>query len=999
MTEDRPGRWDESDRPLIDGWDLAVSEAPRGESLNGPADRDLSFRIAEPAPPDAPPGPVFQSTRTLVPRPDPARSGLAFPREGQVLGGFRIVGELGRGAFARVYLAEQVELGGRKVALKIAEALGDEPQALARLQHAHIVPIHSIHDDPATGFRLLCMPFVGGANLAQILAEAGARSPTLDQGRSLVEALDLLNAGPATRKGVESPSCVGDSTTNLTKPADGLAREERSPSLVRSLLGRYWVRLPWGSQLEPAGPGQEAVEERNRPARRYLQSHSYVQAAAWITARLAEGLEHAHERGILHRDLKPSNILIAADGTPMLLDFNLAAEADDRQERGDRARLGGTLPYMAPEHLDAFNPMGTTSPEAVDRRSDLYSLGLILWEILGGHHPFDDPPVGNRLIEAVTFMTAERRRGAPSVRESNPMVPPSLDAILAKSLAPEPARRYSRASEFAEDLNRFLDDLPNRFAPEPSPKERLAKWWKRHPQFRGAGPVAATAAFLLLLVGMVSMAVFEGAQTVKARLVRAHFRDNFARCQLLLNTASGPSSHLGRGLEEAERALAPYRVLSDSKWSRAAMVRLLPAEEQTALREEVSELLLLTTRARVASARSRSEPVRRKALLEAVARLSLAERIDPRPSAALFEDRARYLAALGEARQARADRDRASQIPLTSARDYYLAGMAHAGSGAIDQAEAELSRAIAIDPQRFWAWFVLGTCHFDAGRFEAAAGDFSACTLLAPDFAWPHLNRGLALASAGHLASARAEYDRALALSPDFVEALVNRALVCLQSDDPTQAEADLRRAQHLGRREAPLLAARAEALSRLGRRDQAEAEFAEALKIRPDDPAILVARGFSRLTVDPAGSASDFGRVLDRNPRHARASLGMARLRAQDRPEALRLVDSALDADPTLGDARQFRALLRARSGLRSAVADVDLLVATPSPHSFYNASCALAVLAEKTGDSSYLARAVGLLRRAIVLGFPREIASRDPDLLPLRNRPEFRAIVGEGD
>ena len=105
----------------------------------------------------------------------PAARSAAVPRQGDVVGGFVILAELGRGAFARVYLAEEVELGRRLVALKVSKAEGDEPQLLARLQHTHIVPIHSVHDDPETGLRLLCMPYLGGANLAQVLEAADAR--------------------------------------------------------------------------------------------------------------------------------------------------------------------------------------------------------------------------------------------------------------------------------------------------------------------------------------------------------------------------------------------------------------------------------------------------------------------------------------------------------------------------------------------------------------------------------------------------------------------------------------------------------------------------------------------------------------------------------------------------------------------------------------------------------------------------------------------------------
>jgi len=122
-------------------------------------------------------------------------------------------------------------------------------------------------------------------------------------------------------------------------------------------------------------------QDDGQPSRQFLRGASNIQAAVWIVARLAEGLDHAHSRGLLHRDLKPANILIAGDGTPMLLDFNLAAPTDFATEAGPgdqsgepvvhRALLGGTLPYMAPEHLDAFDPEGAASPEAVEERSDL----------------------------------------------------------------------------------------------------------------------------------------------------------------------------------------------------------------------------------------------------------------------------------------------------------------------------------------------------------------------------------------------------------------------------------------------------------------------------------------------------------------------------------------------------------------------------------------------------------------------------------------------------
>src|SRR5262249_28466827 len=160
---------------------------------------------------------------------------------------------------------------------------------------------------------------------------------------------------------------------------------------------------------------------------------------------------------LLHRDLKPSNILLAADGTPMLLDFNLSVEALPQLGLIEvrRAFVGGTLPYMSPEHLDAFNPRGSTAPEAVDERADIYALGLILFEMLASEHPFPEAPPGASLQDAIELLCASRRQ-VPSLKARCPEIPWSLDALVSKCVAFDPAHRYARARDLAEDLRRFL---------------------------------------------------------------------------------------------------------------------------------------------------------------------------------------------------------------------------------------------------------------------------------------------------------------------------------------------------------------------------------------------------------------------------------------------------------------------------------------------------------------------------------------------------------------
>jgi eukaryotic-like serine/threonine-protein kinase len=951
-----------------------------------------------------------------------------FPQLNAVIGGFRLLKILGRGSFAHVYLAEQEDLADRLVALKVSKAEGDEPKLLAQLQHTNIVPIHSVATDRDTGLRLLCMPYFGGANLAEILRTAGSNTPSLATGRSLIDALDRVGgqsllgspslrarsrarsrnrsrSRPRARSRVQSQSGPEIEAPRLGQAA---AQGVGSPSLARSRWGRYLARFSWADAFQDDGD-EELTDVTEEPARKFLRSHSYVQAAVWIAARLAEGLEHAHERGILHRDLKPSNILVAADGTPMLLDFNLSADNDHSREAvedDDVNALGGTLPYMAPEHLDAFNPHGSTSPDAVDERSDVYALGLILFEMVAGRHPFSDPPEGLKLTAVLQRMRDERLKGAPSARASNPAAPWSLDSILNRCLEPEPFERYQSAADVAEDLNRFLDDRPLKHAPEPSVRERVVKWSRRHPRAASAGSIGTAAMVAVALLGVSAWGLREAWLNASARVRLREFRDEFAQCQLLLNTSSGPVDHLGPGLALASRALQEYEIeRTDVNWLTRPAARRLSNDERTRLREEISELLMLQSRAEITLAeRKRSEGDQREALKAAVKRLTLAERIDPHPPVALFADRARDLAALGEAKLASLDRSRADELKPTSARDLYLLGTSLLVSREYDRAEDMLNRAVAADAKRFWAWFVLGLCHHDQKRYLDAAGDFSACTALAPEFAWPYLNRGLALAAAGRLRAARDSYDQALKVSPKFMEAHVNRALVRLELDDAAGALADIDFAIQNGRAGDPgIRLARAEALGKLNRRDDALKEFSETLKTRPDDPAALVARGFFRMDFEPSAAAADLNRVVARDSgqgraRHqARARYGLALLtRSHDLAAALKLTDVALEQDPSLLDALQLRALLRARLGQLSAVSDVDRLLQAPTARRFFNAACALSLLAKATGDDRYLSRALEHLRSAAESGFDRALMAKDPDMDPLRGVPEFDRIVG---
>src|SRR5262249_6365597 len=155
-----------------------------------------------------------------------------------------------------------------------------------------------------------------------------------------------------------------------------------------------------------------------------------------------EAVEHAHQRGILHRDIKPSNVLLSADGQPMLLDFNLAHSLTNQTET--QATLGGTVAYMAPEHLLAIARRDQELARRVGRPADIYSLGMVLYEMLTGRSPFDQSASYHVLPSLIESMASERQRAAPTLllaargphARGRLDAPWSLESIIRKCLAP-----------------------------------------------------------------------------------------------------------------------------------------------------------------------------------------------------------------------------------------------------------------------------------------------------------------------------------------------------------------------------------------------------------------------------------------------------------------------------------------------------------------------------------------------------------------------------------
>ncbi len=171
---------------------------------------------------------------------------------------------------------------------------------------------------------------------------------------------------------------------------------------------------------------------------------------------MAGALAHAHAQGILHRDIKPANVLVGADGQPRLADFNISCSKLDGVTPA--AYFGGTLAYMSPEQLEAYNPAHERTPDEIDGRADVYALGLMLWELLTRVRPFAGLAMPADWSLALPAMTAFRREGLPAEDRAllPPDCPPAVAEVLTKCLEPNPNDRYQSAGDLARELDLCL---------------------------------------------------------------------------------------------------------------------------------------------------------------------------------------------------------------------------------------------------------------------------------------------------------------------------------------------------------------------------------------------------------------------------------------------------------------------------------------------------------------------------------------------------------------
>jgi serine/threonine protein kinase len=264
-------------------------------------------------------------------------------------------------------------------------------------------------------------------------------------------------------------------------PLDEIVKRVHPAKRPRRAMALWEVLVEGTShELAPITSVQRTLLHRDGPSgdgwRGFPVRGTYSQGVAWIALILARTLDYAHGMRTYHRDVKPGNVLITLHHGPQLLDFNLA-ESPHSAQHAQTAMLGGTLPYMAPEQIEAF-----LNPDLwgkVGARADIYSLGLVVRELLTGQAP-DLPNDKLPYDRAMRELLDRRAVLTTDVRCFNPEIPYALEAIVQRCLHLDSEERYPDAQALADDLERFLSRKPLDHAVNPSRHERLSNWVSRN---------------------------------------------------------------------------------------------------------------------------------------------------------------------------------------------------------------------------------------------------------------------------------------------------------------------------------------------------------------------------------------------------------------------------------------------------------------------------------------------------------------------------------------
>ena len=485
------------------------------------------------------------------------------------VGEYRILREVGRGGMGIVYEAEQESLG-RHVAVKVLPAhslleprylqrFQREARAVARLHHTNIVPVFGVgeHD----GLNYYVMQFIQGRGLDEILLELRQLRHSRRGGESFKAFPTVPEEANAGTRNPDDASAVRIAEGLVSGEFRAASAPPEDPPVVTPDHSQ-----PAESNAADGTPSSDLhLPRQDQKSGHSDGSRAYWLSVARIGAQVADALAHAHAQGVLHRDIKPSNLLLDVHGTVWVTDFGLAKEVSpnnrsDRSDAGpDLTRTGdvvGTLRYLAPERLKGDS----------DRRSDVYSLGATLYEMLTLHPPFEE---SDRSVLVRRLLHDEPTRP----RMLDPSIPLDLETIVVKAIAKESVDRYKSAGALADDLRCFLADRPIQ-ARRATIWERTWRLCRRNPTVTGLSAAVVVLAALLAIGAPVAgwirterdLALRNLTRAERAELDARHNMDRARQAerdatirnhltQAIVYRKRGDTGHQIRSLREIDQAL------------------------------------------------------------------------------------------------------------------------------------------------------------------------------------------------------------------------------------------------------------------------------------------------------------------------------------------------------------------------------------------------------------------------------------------------------------